>query len=177
MSRRSTVGCVQNDLPAYGTFGANHSPSLRWDEHYLQRDWNELPLDPHLLGVRWGMPKMICEPKEHRHKPCTFIALRLTLSPNGPKQASTWAMSRRSTIECAKWFTSLWYIRRKPSTYLATRLTQSPNRQKWASSWPTSQRSSIECTQNIFRAYFTFSAKHRAYYTFSAKQCTYLASR
>jgi hypothetical protein len=54
---------------AYGTFGANHATILRWDEHYLQIDRNELPLDPHHLGVRLDVPKRICEPKEHRRKP------------------------------------------------------------------------------------------------------------
>jgi hypothetical protein len=32
----------------------------------------------------------------------TYIATRLTLSPNGPKQASTWAWSTRSSIECVQ---------------------------------------------------------------------------
>jgi hypothetical protein len=30
-SPRSTIRYVQNDLWAYGTFGANHTPILRWD--------------------------------------------------------------------------------------------------------------------------------------------------
>jgi hypothetical protein len=30
-SPRSTIGCVQNDFWAYGTFGANHTPNLRLD--------------------------------------------------------------------------------------------------------------------------------------------------
>jgi hypothetical protein len=33
-------------------------------------------------------------------KPCTYLALKLTLSLNGPKQASIWASSPRSTIRC-----------------------------------------------------------------------------
>jgi hypothetical protein len=35
-------------------------------------------------------------------KPCTYLASRLALSPNGLKRASTWASSPRSTIGCAK---------------------------------------------------------------------------
>jgi hypothetical protein len=31
MSCRSTIGCIQNDFPAYGMFGANHAPILRSD--------------------------------------------------------------------------------------------------------------------------------------------------
>jgi hypothetical protein len=37
-----------------------------------------------------------------RRKPCTYLVLRLTLSPNGVKQASTWHTLRRSTIRCAQ---------------------------------------------------------------------------
>jgi hypothetical protein len=36
------------------------------------------------------------------HKPCTNLASRLALSPNCPKQASTWASSGRSTIGCVQ---------------------------------------------------------------------------
>jgi hypothetical protein len=35
-SHRSIIRCVQNDLRAYGTYGANRAPILRRDEHYLQ---------------------------------------------------------------------------------------------------------------------------------------------
>jgi hypothetical protein len=34
-------------------------------------------------------------------KPSTYLASRLTLSPNGPKRASTWLTSPRSIIGCA----------------------------------------------------------------------------
>jgi hypothetical protein len=36
------------------------------------------------------------------HKPHTYLSLRLTLSPNGLKRASTWPLSHRSTIGCVK---------------------------------------------------------------------------
>jgi hypothetical protein len=35
-------------------------------------------------------------------KPCTYLALRLKLSPNEPRRVSTWPMSRRSNIGCAQ---------------------------------------------------------------------------
>jgi hypothetical protein len=35
-------------------------------------------------------------------KPNTYLALTLTLSPNGPKQDSTWPTSPRSSIGCIK---------------------------------------------------------------------------
>ena len=56
------MGCVQNDFRAYGTFGANRTPILRQDYHYLQMDQNELPLEPHHLGVPSGASKKISEP-------------------------------------------------------------------------------------------------------------------
>jgi hypothetical protein len=34
------------------------------------------------------------------HKPCTYLASRFALSPNGMNRASTWASSPRSTIGC-----------------------------------------------------------------------------
>jgi hypothetical protein len=37
-----------------------------------------------------------------QHKPCTYLAPPLTISPNRPKWASTWHTSPRSTIACAK---------------------------------------------------------------------------
>jgi hypothetical protein len=35
-------------------------------------------------------------------KPCTYLASKLALSPNGPNRASTWASSPRSPIECVQ---------------------------------------------------------------------------
>jgi hypothetical protein len=35
-------------------------------------------------------------------KPCTYLASRLALSPNGSEWASTWASSSRSTIGCVE---------------------------------------------------------------------------
>jgi hypothetical protein len=37
-----------------------------------------------------------------RRKLCTYLASRLTLSPNGPKWASTWPTWHRSTIGCVQ---------------------------------------------------------------------------
>jgi hypothetical protein len=63
-------------------------------------DRNELPLDPRLLGLPSGVPKINSTPVVHSRKPCTYLVLRLTQSPNGPKRASTWPTSPRSTIGC-----------------------------------------------------------------------------
>jgi hypothetical protein len=50
----------------------------------------------------WVCPKWFLRPWHIRRKPCTNLASRLTLSPNGPKRASTWQMSPRSTTGCAQ---------------------------------------------------------------------------
>ena len=61
-SRRSSIGRVQNDFQAYGTFGANRAPILHQHLHYLQTDRNEVPHDPRHLGVPSGASKTIYEP-------------------------------------------------------------------------------------------------------------------
>jgi hypothetical protein len=37
-----------------------------------------------------------------RHKPCTYLAPRLKLSPNGSKWASAWSTSPTSTVRCVQ---------------------------------------------------------------------------
>jgi hypothetical protein len=96
-----------------------------------------------------------------RQKLCSYLAPRLTLSPNGPKQASTWHTLPRSTIRCAqKPFPWPWYIQRKPCTYLASRLKLSPNGLKRAFAWSTLPRSTIRCIQNDVKVYGTLGASH-----------------
>ena len=90
-----------------------------------------------------------------RHKSCTYLALILTLSPNGLKQASTWASSPSRTIGCVQ--NDFWAYGTKglkPCTYLAPTLTLSPNGPKRDSTWVSSPRSSIGWGQNDFRALF-----------------------
>jgi hypothetical protein len=96
MSPRSSIGCVQNNIWAYGTFGAYRAPILHWHKHYLQMDRNEIQHDPGHLGVLSGESKTIFEPVVCSAQTCTYLVSWLTLSPNRPKQASTW--SSRSTI-------------------------------------------------------------------------------
>ena len=61
-SPRSSIGCVQNDFRAYGTFCANRAPILRQYYHYLQTDRYKLSVEPHHLVVPSGASKMIPEP-------------------------------------------------------------------------------------------------------------------
>jgi hypothetical protein len=92
-------------------------------------------------------------------KPCTYLALTLTVSPNWLKQDSTWPMSPRRSIRCVQNdFLRLWDVRRKPCTYLVSRLALCPNRTKPASTCASSPRSTIRCVQNDFRANGTFDA-------------------
>jgi hypothetical protein len=100
-SPKSTIGCVQNDLCAYGTFGGNRAPILHWHYHCLQMDWNEIPHDQCHIGDPSGVSKTIYDPMSHRRSiGCIYLASRLALSPNRPKRASNWASSPRSTIGC-----------------------------------------------------------------------------
>jgi hypothetical protein len=107
----NTIRCIEKDLWAYGTFGTNHAPILHQDR-------------PKRFLSLWYVWR----------KPCIYLALRLTLSPNELKRHSTWQTSPRRSIGCIQqWFPSVWYIRRKPWTYLASRLALSPNGMKQAS--------------------------------------------
>jgi hypothetical protein len=64
-SPRSSIGCVQHDFRADGTFDTNRAPFLRQDYHNLQMDLNKLPLEPHHLGVSSDASKMISELMVH----------------------------------------------------------------------------------------------------------------
>jgi hypothetical protein len=61
-SLRSSIDCDQNKFSAYGTLGANRAPILHQDEHNLQTDRNELPVEPCHLGGPSGASKMISKP-------------------------------------------------------------------------------------------------------------------
>jgi hypothetical protein len=55
------IQCVQNDLWGYDTFGANHAPIVHRNQHYFQKDRNEVLHDPRHLGVLSSASKMIYE--------------------------------------------------------------------------------------------------------------------
>jgi hypothetical protein len=95
-----------------------------------------------------------------RQKPCTYLASRLALSPNGLNRASTWASSPRRSSGASKMIYEPRYIWRKQCTYLASTLTLSPNGPKRDSTWPTSPSSSIWCVQNDFQACSTFGPNY-----------------
>jgi hypothetical protein len=74
-SPKGSIGCVQNDFWANGTFHANRAPILHQDYHYLLKDRNEVPLEPRHLVVPSGVSKMISEPMvclgQTMHLSCT----------------------------------------------------------------------------------------------------------
>jgi hypothetical protein len=101
---KSSIGCVQYDFKAYGTFGTNRPPILRLalspNEVKQASTWASS------LGVSFGVSKTISQPMvrlvQTMHLSCTYIAPSLTLSPNGPKQYSTWPTSPRTSILCVQ---------------------------------------------------------------------------
>jgi hypothetical protein len=60
MSPRTSIGCVQNDFRAYGTFDANHALSCVKISTISKH--TEHSLEPRQLGVPSGASKMIYEP-------------------------------------------------------------------------------------------------------------------
>jgi hypothetical protein len=63
-------------------------------------DRNELLFEPRQLEVPSGAPKQFLRLWYIWRKPCNYLALKLILSPNGPKWASIWASSPKCTIWC-----------------------------------------------------------------------------
>jgi hypothetical protein len=101
-SPRSSIACVQNGLWSYGMFCANHAPILHQQKHSVQTDQNEIPRDARHQEFHRFCPTWFSSLCYVRHKPYTYLASRLALSPNRPKWASSWATSPRSTIGCVQ---------------------------------------------------------------------------
>ena len=95
--------CLQNDFRACGMLSANSAPILRQNQHYLQLDRIELPLEPHHQGVPSGVSKTISEPMVYFVPNVHNLAPTLTLSPHGPKGDFTRPTSPRSSITCVQY--------------------------------------------------------------------------
>jgi hypothetical protein len=136
MSPRSSIGCVQNDFWAYGTFAAKRAPILNQDGHYLQMNRNELPFQPHHLGVSSGASKTISKAMVRLAQ---TVQLSCTETNIVSKQIETSFHLSLVTQEYhpvrPKQFLSLWYVWRKPCTYHAPKLTLSPKGPKGDSTW------------------------------------------
>jgi hypothetical protein len=87
---RSSIGCVQHDFWADGTFDTNRAPFLRQDYHYLQTDSIKLPLEPRHLGVLSGSSETISVPIVHPAQPVHLYCSDTNTISNGPKWDSTW---------------------------------------------------------------------------------------
>ena len=149
-SPMSSIGCVQNDFCADGTFGANFAPILQRHKHCLQTERREIPQDPRHLGVPPGASKMISEAMLRLTQTVHLSCVKISNISKQTKMSFHLSLVTEYHREHPKWFLSLWYVWCKPCTYLAPTLTLSPNRPKWDSTWPTSSRSTIMCIQNDF---------------------------
>ena len=89
-----------------------------------------------------------------RHKPCTYLLPKLTLSTNRPKPDFVWHTSSRSSIGCIQtdfWAYGTFHANR--ASYLVSRFARSPNRPNQTSTWAPLPRSTIGCVQSGFLAY------------------------
>ena len=109
----------------------------------------------HRVRLKWFL-RLWCI----RHKLCTYLAPKLTLSPNRPNRDSIWHTSSRSSIGCVQidFLTygtlDFWaYVPCRLCIYLASRLALSPNRPNRAFTWAPWPRSTIGCVQNGFLSY------------------------
>ena len=82
-SPMSSIGCVQNDFCADGTFGANFAPILHRHKHCLQLERREIPQDPRHLGVPSGASKMVSEPMVCLTQTVHLSCVKITLYPKG----------------------------------------------------------------------------------------------
>jgi hypothetical protein len=72
----NSIGCIQNNFLAYGMFAEPMHLSCT----NIVSKWTEMIFEFH--PVR---PKQFQSPWYVQRKPCTYLASRLALSPNGPK--------------------------------------------------------------------------------------------
>jgi hypothetical protein len=129
MSTRSSIGCLQYYFRAYGTFDTNRAPIVHQEEHYLQIDRTELPLEPCHLGVPSSVSKMIS-----MLMVCSGQTMHLSCT--NTNTISKWTKMRFHTTHVTYEFNrvrpklsmSLWYVQCKPCSYLVPRLALSPNR-------------------------------------------------
>jgi hypothetical protein len=110
----------------------------------LQIDQNEHPLEPSHYECHQVCPKWFLCLWYVWCKPYTYLAITLTLPPNGLNRYSTWQTSPKRSIGCVQNnFLSLWYVWHKPCTYLASAFALSQNRPNRASTLALSPRSTI----------------------------------
>jgi hypothetical protein len=95
-SSRSSIGCIQNDF--------KHMVRSTQTVHLfcikISTISKRIETSFHLSLITLETIGCVQNDFYIWRKPCTYLELTLTPSPNGPKQASTWASSPWSTIGC-----------------------------------------------------------------------------
>ena len=99
-SSRRSIGCIQIDFQAYGMFHVNHAPTLHSTISKLTEPSFHLShfIQEYQIVCLKRFLRLWCI----RRKLCTYLALKLTMSTNGPKQDSIWHTSSRSSIGCVQ---------------------------------------------------------------------------
>ena len=96
LSTRSSIGCILNDIWAYGTFGTNYALTLTPSPNGP----NEIPHDPRHLGVPSGASKMISEPMVRLAQTVHLSYTKTNTISERTERDSTWPMSTRISIGC-----------------------------------------------------------------------------
>jgi hypothetical protein len=101
-SPRDSIACIQNDFSAFITFSATvHLPCIKISTISKQTE-TSFHLSLVTFEYHWVCPKWFMSLWYVWRKPCTYLALTLTPSPNGPKQISPWPTSPRGSIGCVQ---------------------------------------------------------------------------
>jgi hypothetical protein len=153
----------QNKLPVEpcqqgvtsGSFKMVSEPMVRFAQtvplSYIQMDRNEFPHDPRHVGVPFDASKMIPSLWYVWCIPCTYLALRLALSPKtdlNELPVEPRNLGVPSGVSKMIYEPMVCFVR--TVTLSSPTLTPSPNRSKQDSTGPTSPRSSIGCIQSNF---------------------------
>ena len=137
-SPRTSIGCVQNDIWAYGT--STLMPSRNGP--------NETPHDPCHLGVPLGASKMISDPMVRLAQTVHQSYINTNTISKWTDWDSTGPTSPRSCIGCVQ--NDIWaygtFTQTMHLSYINTNTISKQTERD--STWPTSPRSSIGCVQN-----------------------------
>jgi hypothetical protein len=124
--------------------------------------WTEMSFHLNLVTYEYHRvhPKLFMSLWYVWRKPCSYLATTQTLSSYGPKWASTWALSPRSTLGASKMIYEPIVCLAQAVHLFAPTLTLSLNRLKRASTWASSPRSTIWSVQNDLWACGIFGIIH-----------------
>jgi hypothetical protein len=130
-------------------------------------DRNEFLLEPHHLGVPSGASKMISEPMVLWHKPCTYLAPTVTLSPNEPKWDSTRPTSHRISSGVSKMIS-------KPMVCMVQTVPQSCVKVSTISKWTKMSFRLSLISSDYYRVHLK---RFLSLWHARRKVCTYLVSK